>query len=146
MSIKIVIADDHRILRAGLKTLLGTDPNLDVVGEATSFEETIQRAGELRPDILIMDIGMPGIDGLEALPLVLQAAPDTRVLMLTMHEDSAMVQAYLRAGACRLYHQARRRIRTDRRHLCRLARHDLCAPLIDALAGHAAQGGPARAI
>lgn len=99
MSIRIVIADDHRILRAGLKTLLSSDTNLEVVGEATNFGETIQTTRELQPDILIMDIGMPGIEGLEALPLLLQDAPQTRVLVLTMHEDSAMVQAYLRAGA-----------------------------------------------
>ena len=99
MSIRIMIADDHRILRAGLKTLLSTDSNLEVVGEATNFEEAIQRADELHPDIVIMDIGMPGMDGLEALPLLLQGAPQTRVLMLTMHEDHAMLQAYLRAGA-----------------------------------------------
>jgi two-component system response regulator NreC len=99
MSIRIMIADDHRILRAGLKTLLGTDSNLEVVGEAANFEETIQRAQELHPDIVIMDIGMPGMDGLAALPLLLQGAPQTRVLMLTMHEDNAILQAYLRAGA-----------------------------------------------
>jgi len=99
MSIRIVIADDHRILRAGLKTLLSTDSNLEVVGEAANFEETIQRAQELHPDIVIMDIGMPGMDGLAALPLLLQGAPQTRVLMLTMHEDNAILQAYLRAGA-----------------------------------------------
>ena len=99
MSIRIVIADDHRILRAGLKTLLSTDSNLEVVGEAANFEETIQRAQELHPDIVIMDIGMPGMDGLAAVPLLLQGAPQTRVLMLTMHEDNAILQAYLRAGA-----------------------------------------------
>lgn len=99
MPIRIVIADDHRILRAGLKTLLGTDAELDVVGEATSFEESISEVSRLQPDILIMDIGMPGGEGLEALPLLLSASPHTRVLVLTMHEDGALVQAYLRAGA-----------------------------------------------
>jgi len=99
MSIRIVIADDHRILRAGLKTLLSTDSNLEVVGEAANFEETIQRAQDLHPDIVIMDISMPGMDGLAALPLLLQGAPQIRVLMLTMHEDNAILQAYLRAGA-----------------------------------------------
>lgn len=99
MSIRIVIADDHRILRAGLKTLLGTDPNLSVVGEATNFDEAIGAVASLRPDILVMDIGMPGMEGLQAVPQILEKAPGTRVLVLTMHEDNAMVQAYLRAGA-----------------------------------------------
>lgn len=99
MPIRILITDDHRLLRAGLKTLLSADPNLVVVGEATDGEEAIRAAQELHPDIVLMDISMPGIDGLEATQRLLKVSPDTRVLMLTMHEDSAMLQAYLRAGA-----------------------------------------------
>ena len=99
MAIRIVIADDHRILRAGLKTLLSTDSNLEVIGEATNFEESIQQVNELRPDILLMDIGMPGMDGLEAIPILRQKSPQTQILVLTMHEDTALVQAYLHAGA-----------------------------------------------
>ncbi|TLN24883.1 response regulator transcription factor, partial [bacterium] len=99
MAIRILIADDHRILRAGLKSLLTSDPNMEVVGEATTGTEALQAAQTLRPNIILMDIGMPGNEGLEATREVISSVPDSRVLMLTMHEDSAMVQECLRAGA-----------------------------------------------
>lgn len=99
MAIRILIADDHRILRAGLKSLLTSDSNLEVVGEATTGQEALQAAQALRPDIVLMDIGMPGNEGLEATREMIQVVPEARVLMLTMHEDSAMLQECLRAGA-----------------------------------------------
>jgi two-component system response regulator NreC len=99
MSIRILIVDDHRILRAGLKTLLSPEPNIEVVGEGTSADQAVQFVQELRPDIVLMDIGMPGLNPLEAVRQITSTHPDTRVLMLTMHEDSALVQEYMRAGA-----------------------------------------------
>lgn len=99
MPIRILIVDDHRILRAGLKTLLQPDPNLAVVGEATNGDEAVQAAQEFRPDIVLMDIGMPGMTALEATHRITSTLPDTRVLILTMHEDSALLQEYIRAGA-----------------------------------------------
>lgn len=99
MAIRVLIADDHRILRAGLKTLLGIDPNLLVVGEATSGDEAQRAALELNPDIVLLDISMPGPGGLETVRRLKDTVPDARVLVLTMHEDSAMVQEYLRMGA-----------------------------------------------
>ncbi|HEX2981122.1 MAG TPA: response regulator transcription factor [Anaerolineaceae bacterium] len=99
MSIRILIADDHRILRAGLKTFLTTDPNLEVVGEATNGEETIRAARTTRPDIVLMDMSMPDTDGLETLSSLRREAPDSRVLVLTMHEDNALLQETLRSGA-----------------------------------------------
>ena len=98
MPIRILIVDDHRILRAGLKTLLGTDANLEVVGEATNGQEAVQAAQALAPDILLMDISMPETDTLEVTRALLQANPALRVLILTMHEDRALLQEYLRAG------------------------------------------------
>ncbi|MRR30001.1 response regulator transcription factor [bacterium] len=99
MAIRILIADDHRILRAGLKSMLNADANLEVIGEATNGEEALQAAQKLRPNIVLMDIGMPGNEGLEATRQLVQLVPEARVLMLTMHEDSALVQECLRAGA-----------------------------------------------
>jgi DNA-binding NarL/FixJ family response regulator len=99
MSIRVMIVDDHRILRAGLKTLLNPDPNLEVVGEATNGEEALQIAREIRPDVVLMDIGMPGMDALEATRQFVRMVPNSRVLILTMYEDGELLQAYLRAGA-----------------------------------------------
>lgn len=99
MAIRIIIADDHGILRAGLKSLLSADPNLQVVGEAANGEETLRQVNEFKPNVTIMDIGMPGNEGLEATRQVIQSSPNTKVIMLTMHEDGAVLQECLRAGA-----------------------------------------------
>lgn len=98
MPIRILIADDHRILRAGLKSLLELDSNLSVVGEATTGREALRAAQELQPDIVLLDISMPEVDGVETARALLQAQPGLRVLILTMHEDQALLQEYLRAG------------------------------------------------
>ena len=99
MPIRILIVDDHRILRAGLRTLLSADSNLEVVGEAANGLDAINAAQTLRPNIVLMDIGMPGVDALEATRRLVQSTADLRVLILTMHEDSALLQEYIRAGA-----------------------------------------------
>jgi two-component system response regulator NreC len=99
MAIRIIIADDHGILRAGLKSLLSADPNMQVVGEANNGSEALRLAGELKPNIALMDIGMPGNEGLDATRQLIQEFPGTRVIMLTMHEDGALLQESLRAGA-----------------------------------------------
>lgn len=99
MPIRILIADDHRILRAGLKSLINAEENLEVIGEATSGAEVIESVQSLHPDIVLMDIGMPGNENLEALKQTVNVAPKTRVLILTMHEDLALMQECLRSGA-----------------------------------------------
>lgn len=99
MATRIVIADDHRIMRAGLKSLLCFDETFEVVGEATNGDEVLQVAQSLHPDIVLMDIGMPGNENLEALRQVVQNVPQTRVLILTMHDDLALLQECLRSGA-----------------------------------------------
>ena len=99
MSIRVLIVDDHRILRAGLRTLLNADTNIEVIGEATNGDEAILSAQEHRPEIVLMDIGMPGLNTLDAVRQLVKILPDTRILMLTMHEDTAMMQEYIRAGA-----------------------------------------------
>lgn len=99
MAIRILIVDDHRILRAGLKTLLSMESDLEVVGEATCADEAIQAAEILKPDIVLMDIGMPGMDALEATRILTRTYPNMKVLILTMHEDSTLLQEYINAGA-----------------------------------------------
>lgn len=99
MSIRVLIVDDHRILRAGLKTLFSSDPNLEVIGEAESGDEAIHLVQELCPDVTLLDIGMPGTDSLVVTRQMVESQPNSRVLILTMHEDSVLVQAYLNAGA-----------------------------------------------
>jgi DNA-binding NarL/FixJ family response regulator len=99
MSIRVLIVDDHGILRAGLRTLIGADPALEVVGEAANGDEAIQQAQALHPEIVLMDIGMPGMDPLDATRYLVENLPGTRVLILSMHEDSVIALEYLRAGA-----------------------------------------------
>lgn len=99
MPIRILIADDHRILRAGLKSLMNFEENLEVVGEVTSGLEVIESVQSLNPDIVLMDIGMPGNENLEALKQTVNISPKTRVLILTMHEDLAVMQECLLLGA-----------------------------------------------
>jgi len=99
MAIRILIADDHGILRAGLKSLLCADANMQVVGEACNGDEALAMTLELQPDIVLMDIGMPGNENLNATRQVIQSAPDTKVIMLTMHEDASILQECIRAGA-----------------------------------------------
>jgi len=99
LAIRIIIADDHGILRAGLKSLLGADPNLEVVGEANNGLDTLRLVKELKPNIALMDIGMPGNEGLDATRQLIRDFPETRVIILTMHEDGALLQETIRAGA-----------------------------------------------
>ena len=97
--LRILLVDDHPLVRNGLRALLATVPELTVVGEAASGEEAIARAAELLPDIILMDLYMPGVNGVEATRRILQAQPHMGILVLTMLEDDASVFAAMRAGA-----------------------------------------------
>ncbi len=99
MPIRILIADDHGVLRAGLTAILGDEPDLEVVGEATTGEEALHLAAQLKPDIVLMDISMPEPGGLEATRCFTEQLPDIRVLILTMHEDNGLVREAIRLGA-----------------------------------------------
>lgn len=96
---RIVIADDHSIVREGGRMILATQRDFDVVGEAGSGEEALDLIETLRPDVVVMDISMPGIGGIEATAQVKQRHPSINVLALTMHEDESYVFRLLRAGA-----------------------------------------------
>lgn len=95
----ILIADDHPLVRQALVTLLGSQPDFKVVGEAGDGEEAIQLAGQLRPDIIIMDITMPRINGLAATRQIKSRFPDMKVLALTVHSDSEHILGIFEAGA-----------------------------------------------
>lgn len=96
---RILLADDHAILRAGLRLLIDNQPGLSVVGEAGSGAEAIEKAKALQPDVILLDLNMPGMDGLAAIPLLKQEAPESRILVLTMYDDLSYLQEALHAGA-----------------------------------------------
>lgn len=98
MTIRILIADDHPVLRSGLRVLLAADPELEVVGEAGTGEETLRLAEELRPDVVLLDIGMPGESGILTVRHLKAALPELRVLFLTMHEEEGTLLEALNAG------------------------------------------------
>lgn len=97
--IKILLADDHTVLRAGLKALLSAQPDIQVIAEASNGIETVQKARDTNPDIVLMDISMPGLTGLEATQHIKKFNPEIKVLVLTMHEDANYLYRMLRAGA-----------------------------------------------
>ena len=98
MAVRIVVADDHGVIRAGLAALLAAEPGFEVVGEASAGDAAVRVAIERRPDVVLLDISMPGLDGLEATKLIKEKLPKTRVLILSMHEDSALVRKAILAG------------------------------------------------
>jgi DNA-binding NarL/FixJ family response regulator len=97
--IRVLIADDHPVFRFGLRTLLKADPTMEVVGEATNGEDVIKLADQLAPDVVLMDLTMPGMNGIEAARRILLKHPEMHILVLTMFEDDDSVFAAMRAGA-----------------------------------------------
>jgi DNA-binding NarL/FixJ family response regulator len=97
--IRVLVADDHPVFRRGMRAILGAEPDTELVGEATDGEEAVTRALELRPDVILMDLNMPNVNGIEATRRILEASPGTAILMLTMFEDDKSILAAMRAGA-----------------------------------------------
>jgi len=97
--IRILLADDHTILREGIRALLEDQPDIVVVGEAEDGRWTVHLAHELRPDVVVMDIAMPLLNGLEATRQIKRDCPDIRVLVLTMHDNEEYIRQVLKAGA-----------------------------------------------
>jgi DNA-binding NarL/FixJ family response regulator len=99
MSIRVLIADDHTMIRSGLRALLKSDPEITVVGEASDGRETYRCVEELTPDVVMLDIGMPGESGIQVAKRLKSAFPQVRVLFLTMHEDPGLMREAIQAGA-----------------------------------------------
>ena len=99
MTISVLIVDDHPLVRAGLVGLIASAPDLELVGEAGGGEAAVSLATELRPDVVLMDLSMPGMDGVDATRLVTASAPATAVVVLTSFRDHARVVDAVRAGA-----------------------------------------------
>jgi two-component system, NarL family, response regulator NreC len=97
--IRVLLADDHAILRDGLRSLLSHQEDIQVVGEAKDGAEAVAGVHELHPDVVVMDIAMPGMNGLQATRKIREQYPETRVLVLTQHEDRQYVMSVLQAGA-----------------------------------------------
>jgi two-component system response regulator NreC len=99
MSIRVVIVDDHAVVRAGLKLLLEREPDIEPVDEASNAEEAIFRVIEHKPDVVLIDVTMPGESGIEAIPKLLEASPATKILVLSMQDDPHYVRDAFTAGA-----------------------------------------------
>ena len=97
--IRILLADDHAVLRSGLRLLLTSQNEYEVVGEASSGMETLSLAEQLQPDLILLDLSMPALGGLEALPTLRKLVPSTRILILTMHDDPQYLRQALKHGA-----------------------------------------------
>lgn len=99
MSIKVILADDHNITRSGLRALLEADPGIDVVSDAPDGRSAIKLALEHKPDVIVMDISMPDLNGIDATRQILSQLPETRIIALSMHSHRQYVTGMLKAGA-----------------------------------------------
>lgn len=99
MSTRILLADDHAVLRSGLRLLLESQSDLKVVGEAATGAETLHLAEQLQPDLILLDLSMPQLGGLEALPVLKKLAPEAKILILTMYDDAHYLRRALQSGA-----------------------------------------------
>lgn len=98
-ALRLLIADDHEIVRKGFRAIIEAQPDCEVVGEAADGRRAVEMAKELRPDIVVLDISMPSLNGLEATKQILKARPPTKILILTMHESDSLIREVLDAGA-----------------------------------------------
>lgn len=97
--IRIILADDHTVIRSGLRLLLERQPDMTVVGEAEDGRQAVQRAAELTPDVVVLDIAMPNLNGIEACRQIVSATPRTSIVVLSMHSDESYVMRALKVGA-----------------------------------------------
>jgi DNA-binding NarL/FixJ family response regulator len=98
-TLRVLVADDHEVVRKGLRTILEEQPGWQVSGEASDGREAVDKVRTLKPDVTVVDVGMPGLNGLEATRQMLRNDPETKVLILTMHESDPLIREVLDAGA-----------------------------------------------
>lgn len=98
-TLRLLVVDDHAVVRRGVRALLESRPGWEVCGEAADGQEAIRKAAELKPDIVILDISLPGLNGLEATSRILKESPGSEVLILTMHHSEELAQQVIKAGA-----------------------------------------------
>ncbi len=99
MPIRVLVADDHAVMRDGLRMIVGAQPDIEVLGEAADGREAVRKAAEQSPDVVVLDLAMPGLNGIDAALALADAAPRARVLVLTMHHSREHVARSIRAGA-----------------------------------------------
>ena len=97
--VRVLIVDDHTIVRTGLRALIGGETGMELVGEATCGEEAMQLARTLHPEVIVLDLSLPDLDGIQVTRIIKSEQPDLRVLILTVHEDEALLREAIRAGA-----------------------------------------------
>ncbi|MFA4835571.1 MAG: response regulator transcription factor [Dehalococcoidia bacterium] len=100
MKIRVIIADDHQIVRQGLRSLLENQPDIEVIAEASDGQEVVRLAQEMSPDVVVMDVAMPNLNGIEATRQIVARVPGAKVISLSMYADSRFVSRMLEAGAC----------------------------------------------
>jgi DNA-binding NarL/FixJ family response regulator len=98
-AIRVFLVDDQTMIRAGFKSLLGKDPRFQVAGDSGDPRRAVEMIGEDRPDVVLLDVSMPGLSGIDAIPMIRKASPKTKIVMLTHHEGETFVEQALRAGA-----------------------------------------------
>ncbi len=142
--ITVLLADDHQIMRDGLKYLLKNEKNFEVVGETSQGRETINQAILLKPDIVVMDINMPNLDGIEATRVITKRLPNTKVLILTAHYEKNIIEQTLKAKAAAYIHKestfsefviALNAVNKEQTYLCPKIRNILVNNYIDDLRG-----------
>jgi len=98
-AIRIVLVDDHAVARRGLRSVLGVNPDIQVVGEAADGEEAVKKVSDLLPDIVLLDISLPGLSGLEAAPSIRSISPNSRIIFVSQHNSAALAREALQLGA-----------------------------------------------
>ncbi|HXZ84076.1 MAG TPA: response regulator transcription factor [Myxococcota bacterium] len=144
---RVLLVDDHRMVREGLRAILERDDGCNVVGEAASGRDAVRLAQQLRPDVIVMDVAMSDLNGIEATRQILASRPDARIVALSSHSDRRYVKAILGAGACgyvlkaNAFDELRRAVEAAAR-----GKKYLCADVTnDVIESALAQGGPGAA-